>query len=187
MTRFLLARHGQTDWNQQGRYQGHADPPLNRTGKAQAVDLASQVASSSIEAVYSSDLRRAVETARIIASRLHVESRVDRRLREIGLGEWEGMLIGDIMEKYPQEWRMREIDPLNARSPGGETLGELADRVVSFAGETSRLRPNATLLVISHGLAIAALYCLAKAIPVGEAYQNIPDNAKIIEILWNPD
>jgi broad specificity phosphatase PhoE len=186
MTCLLMARHGQTDWNLQGRYQGQADPPLNKNGLAQAKALATQFATNSIDAVYSSDLKRALDTARIIAARLKLDARVDRRLREIGLGEWEGMYFDDILEKYPEEWRMREIDPLNARAPGGETLAELAERVWSFADETSRLYPKATLLVISHGLAIAALLCRARTIPIQEAYLNIPENAEIIDILWPP-
>ncbi len=184
MTRLLLARHGQTDWNLQGRYQGHEDPPLNSIGRAQAEELASQVIDRSVAAVYSSDLNRALVTARIIADRLGVETRIDRRLREIGLGDWEGMYIDDIVEQYPLEWDMRKKDPLNARPPGGETLAELAERMVSFADEVSSLFPDKSLVVISHGLAIASLYCRANSIPTGEAYQNIPDNARILEIDW---
>jgi broad specificity phosphatase PhoE len=153
---------------------------------AQAEILASQVVDRSVETVYCSDLIRALETARVIAARLGVETRVDRRLREIGLGDWEGMYIDDIIEKYPREWALRKSDPLNARPPGGETLAELADRVESFADELSKLHPSATLVVISHGLAIAALYCRANAIPIGEAYQNIPDNAVVLETCWPP-
>jgi broad specificity phosphatase PhoE len=184
MTRLLFARHGQTDWNLQGRYQGHEDTHINDIGRAQAVELALQVIDRSVAAVYSSDLIRALETASIIASRLGVETRVDRRLREIGLGIWEGMYIDDIVEQYPLDWARRKDDPLNARPPGGESLAELAERMVSFADEASNLYPDATLVVVSHGLAIASLYCRANSIPTGEAYQNIPDNGRILEIDW---
>lgn len=186
MTRLLLARHGQTDWNQQGRYQGHEDPPLNNIGREQAATLASLVSDRAIAAVYSSDLIRARDTARIIAARLGVEAREDRRLREIGLGDWEGMYIDDIVKQYPEEWSMRSTDPLNARPPGGETLAELADRVRSFADEVSWRYPCAMLMIVSHGLAIATLYCQANGIPVGEAYGNIPENAVVLEINWPP-
>jgi broad specificity phosphatase PhoE len=184
MTRLLLARHGLTDWNQQGRYQGHADPPLNHIGRAQAEILASQVLDHSVEVVYSSDLIRALETAQFIASRLGVETRTDQRLREIHLGEWEGMYIDDIIVKYPKEWDMRKTDPMNARPPGGETLAELDERMRSFADEVSLLYPSSALVVVSHGLAIATLYCRVNSIPIDDAYQNIPDNARILEIIW---
>jgi len=186
MTKFLLVRHGQTDWNQLGRYQGHVDTPLNDTGRSQARILASQVPKDSIAAIYSSDLIRALETAKIIASKLNARVFIDHRLREIRLGEWEGMYIDDIVNKYPQDWSWRQIDPVNARSPRGESLGELADRLNEFMDEVVELNPGDQVMLVSHGLASATLLCLANGIPLGEAYQNIPDNGKIIEIYWPP-
>ena len=79
MTTFLIARHGETEWNREERYQGHADPPLNETGRAQAEQLAEQPAGDSIDAVYSSDLRRASETAEIVGARSASPSSESRR------------------------------------------------------------------------------------------------------------
>jgi broad specificity phosphatase PhoE len=116
MTRLLLVRHGETDWNTTGRFQGQADPPLNANGRAQAASLAAQLAQTRIGAIYSSDLQRARDTAEIVARKLGMTVRVDRRLREINQGEWDGMLTTDIIARYPVEWAAREWIPENAKA-----------------------------------------------------------------------
>src|SRR5438876_6692501 len=91
VTTLILARHGETDWNRDGRFQGHADPPLNDRGREQARSLADALADQPIEAIYSSDLRRAHETAQIVAQRQGLEVLVDPDLRERDVGEWSGL------------------------------------------------------------------------------------------------
>src|SRR5581483_12433051 len=88
MTTLLLVRHGETDWNSERRWQGHADEPLNETGRAQAREVADELADRSIDAVYSSDLSRARETAEIIAARLGLSVTTDARLGEVDVGDW---------------------------------------------------------------------------------------------------
>jgi alpha-ribazole phosphatase len=87
-TRILLARHGETEWNRIGRWQGHADPPLNEAGRLQAVELAERLARDGITVIYASDLRRASETAQVIGERLGLEVHEDPALREIDVGSW---------------------------------------------------------------------------------------------------
>ena len=91
----FLARHGETDWNREGRFQGHADPPLNGTGRAQAAQLAAGLADVELSAVYSSPLRRALETARVVAAAHELEAVALDALREVDVGSWQGLTRAD--------------------------------------------------------------------------------------------
>ena len=104
MTTLLLARHGETDWNREQRFQGHADPPLNQTGRAQAVDLAVALAGEPLAAVYSSPLRRALETAEIVAAAHGQEPVTVDALLEVDVGSWQGLTRAEIEERYPDQF-----------------------------------------------------------------------------------
>ena len=101
VTTILLARHGETDWNREGRWQGWADAPLNDTGRAQARELAEQLRSTPFDAVYSSDLSRAHETAEIVAAPHGVPVISDAGLREIDVGSWSGLTRAELQERFP--------------------------------------------------------------------------------------
>lgn len=185
MTRFCLVRHGQTDWNLEGRYQGQSDVPLNATGLAQARSLAHDLKDDHFDAVYSSDLTRALQTANAIAA-LHDHLVVipDTRLREINQGQWEGVQVEEIRNRYAHLWQIRKADPASMRPPGGETVGEVLQRVTQALSEIADRYPTGNVLVISHGLAIATILCTVKGVPVGQAYEHIPDNSKPVWITW---
>jgi broad specificity phosphatase PhoE len=185
MTRFCLIRHGQTDWNLEGRYQGQSDVPLNQAGRAQADILARQLQGQSFAAIYSSNLKRAQETAEIIAASVHLPVTVEPRLTEINQGEWEGQLVDIIEARYAELWQQRSVDPACVRPPGGETVGEVAQRVYAALDDIARIYPNATLLIVSHGLALATVLCKVNGIPVGRAYSVIPDNTELIWVNWD--
>lgn len=184
MTQFCLIRHGQTDWNLEGRYQGQSDVPLNETGRAQARALAAKLAGQPFSAIYASDLSRARETAEIVAAALNLPVRLEARLREIHQGQWEGQLVDDIKARYADIWQQRAIDPAGIRSPQGETVGEVAARVSAALEEISRAHPLGSVLVVSHGLSLATVLCKARGIPVGQAYTVIPDNAEPLWVEW---
>ena len=153
-TRILLARHGETEWNRLGRWQGHADPPLNETGRSQAAALAERLEGDGIAAVYSSDLRRASETARIVAGRLGLEVTEDRALREIDVGSWSGLTRDEVRERYPDgfaRWLAGEI------GHDGETREQLAARVIPTVERIAHAHPGATVLVVTHGGVIRTL------------------------------
>ena len=102
MTTLLVARHGETDWNREGRWQGWADPPLNDTGRAQARRLAEELRETAFDAVYASDLRRAFETAEILAAPHAVPVVADAGLREIDIGSWSGLTRAEIDARFPE-------------------------------------------------------------------------------------
>jgi broad specificity phosphatase PhoE len=185
MTQFCLVRHGQTDWNLEGRYQGQSDILLNEKGLRQARALAKQLKSYHFSAIYTSDLRRAWETAKTIAETLGLQFRTDRRLREINQGEWEGQFVDIIRNQYIELWKQRTTDPAGIRPPGGETVQEVAERVYEALDEISRDHPDGPVLIISHGLAIATVVCRMRGIPIGQAYSVIPENAEPVWVEWS--
>jgi broad specificity phosphatase PhoE len=186
MTEIWLVRHGQTDWNIEGRWQGHADIPLNSTGVEQARSLASTLAENghNFEAIFSSDLLRAYTTAQEIGRSLDLPVHKDRRLREISTGAWEGLLVSQVSELSTEANRQRLEDPLYSRAPGGESLMEVAARLSSAADDIAYAHPLGPVLVVTHGLALAALLCLANQWPLQEAYDRIPNNAAAQVIHW---
>lgn len=179
-----LIRHGQTDWNLQGRYQGQADPPLNETGWRQAREVPAALGGTQFAALYSSDLRRARDTADVLAQALSLPVQVDARLREVRLGVWEGMLFTDIQARYPDAWQARETDALHARPPGGENLLEVAERTWAAADDMARAHPGGEVLVVAHGLVLATLRVRAHSLPLAEAYAHVPDNGQPERVTW---
>lgn len=130
MTQLILIRHGETDWNVEGRWQGQADVPLNERGRAQAVQLAQELKDDGIDAIYSSDLIRALETAEKLSEATKLSVQIDRRLREIHQGEWQGMLVSEIQTRYADRFARRRDDPLHIAPPGGETVAQVKTRVI---------------------------------------------------------
>ena len=154
MTTILLARHGETEWNRLGRWQGHADPPLNEQGRRQAAELAERLAGDGIAAIYSSDLARASQTARVVADRLGLDVAEDAGLREIDVGSWSGLTRAEVEQRFPEgyaRWLGGEI------GHDGETREQLTRRVVGTVERIAAAHPEGTVLVVTHGGAIRAL------------------------------
>ncbi len=156
-TRLLLVRHGQTDWNVQGRYQGQADPPLNARGWVQALRLAYDLprAHPRVDALYSSPLLRARQTALPLAARLGLRPRFLPALMEIHLGVWQGLLVRDIRARYPRLFVRWEDDPWGTEIPGGELLAEVQARVYAALDRIRAWHPHQTVAVVSHHLPLA--------------------------------
>ena len=119
--RVMFIRPGETEWNKDGRWQGHVAVPLNAHGLAQAERLARFIRPIGLTAIYSSDLRRARDTAEIIAKYTELKPIYDQRLRERGMGEWQGMTLEEIVSWYPELYKKVQTDPQNFQVPGGES------------------------------------------------------------------
>jgi broad specificity phosphatase PhoE len=184
MTELWLIRHGQTDWNVEGRWQGQSDVLLNSAGLAQARLLAGELVGKHFDAIYSSDLQRARQTADILSARLNLSVQIDPRLREIHQGEWEGKLISEVKQRYVQAFSLRVKDPISARAPGGESTLEVANRLRQAADDIAHIYPAGRVVVVSHGLALATLICQANKISLAEVYSHIPENAHPTVITW---
>jgi alpha-ribazole phosphatase len=176
MTRLILVRHGETDWNVEGRWQGQADVPLNARGRQQAAQLAQSLADLGITAIVSSDLSRAAETARALARVTGLSIHFDPRLREIHQGEWEGQLISQIQARYSEALRQRNENPAAIAAPGGETAAQVLERVLAAVDEICQEYPNETVAVVSHGYALALLIAHYRRVPLEQAWDLIPSN-----------
>ena len=178
MTTLILIRHGETDWNIEGRYTGQSDVPLNACGLEQADSLAKQLQGKKIDAIYSSDLRRAHQTAKALAESRGTRLLIDPRLREIHQGEWEGMLFKDIRASYSQAWEQRERDPLLVAPPGGETVGQVRTRVLEALRDILHQHPDSHLAIVSHGLVLALIKVHIAGLPIETVWDHIPQNAE---------
>ena len=173
MTTIILARHGETDWNRERRVQGQADPPLNEAGREQAAELARtlEAEAEAPSAIYSSDLRRARETAAIVAEALRLPVRTDPRLREIDVGEWSGLAVDDIEARFPAgfaRWRNRE-------GPGwdtGESYDDLGRRVVAALTAIAAEHQGERVLVVTHGGAIRSIDARVRGVSEIEARRH---------------
>jgi probable phosphoglycerate mutase len=155
----LLARHGETDWNSERRWQGHADRPLNDVGREQARELAETLADRAIDVVYSSDLARAHETALIVGDRLGLPVEVDAGLREVDVGDWSGRVHAEIEGFDPAGYRRWQEGGKGWN--GGESYEEMGERVVATVLRLAARHPGETILIVTHGGSIRA--CRATA------------------------
>ena len=149
-TTLLLARHGETEWNQRGRWQGQRDLPLNRAGRDRALALSAGLRTEPLAAVYSSALQRAVETAQTIAKEHKLNVCRDERFNEINLGAWEGMTRKEIAAAYPQILQAWEAGPRNVRPPNGESIAAIEERVLAALQEIAGAFPGETVCLIGH-------------------------------------
>lgn len=176
MIELWCVRHGQTDWNVEGRWQGQSDVPLNAVGLAQAETLAARLSGQRFAALYSSDLSRARQTAEHIAAQVNLPVRLDPRLREISHGEWEGLLVSEINRRRAEQPAMR--------APGGEAVQAVAERLTLALDDIAAAWPGERVLVVSHGFCLAVMICLVNGIPLKEAGEHIPANATPVVLSW---
>lgn len=149
MTRLILIRHGETDDNLQKRYSGARNPSLNQKGLWQAGRLAERLKDVRVDKVYSSDLKRAYETARIVFPQHAIEKTKD--FREMNLGIFEGLQYKDIMEKYPDLYKGWIESPYDIKIPDGEDLKEVSQRVEKELSSILVLHDDKTVAVVAHG------------------------------------
>ncbi|MFT7585772.1 MAG: broad specificity phosphatase PhoE [Cellvibrionaceae bacterium] len=160
-TTIILIRHGQTDWNLQGRWQGDTDIPLNATGKAQARALAARLVSWPIENIYSSDLQRAAETSMTLADSLSLKPIFDAGWRERNLGELEGLTRKEIAEKFPHLTLPRQF----VETREGETYTIFRKRVVNAFDRIMEKHEGQTTAVVSHSASLRVLISYILEIP----------------------
>ena len=163
MARVLLIRHGETEWNRAGRWQGHADVPLTENGRAQALALAAKLRElgDPFDAVYTSDLARARETAEAVAAALGVAAIEDPAWREMDVGRWSGSSRDEIRALYADEWSRIAAGEDLPRG-GGETLAAFGERVGAALTRIAETHDGRLVAVVTHGgtIRVALLHAL---------------------------
>jgi len=160
MSKILLVRHGETELNSAERYWGHSDVKLSPLGLKQAERLGDRLAAERIDAVYSSDLQRALVTAKTIASRHRLDVTTCAELREINFGELEGLNFEEISQLFPEfttKWKVERSTDIEF--PGGESFNELHNRVGIFAGRLEKHKAEETVLIVAHAGVLRSLIC----------------------------
>jgi broad specificity phosphatase PhoE len=170
VTTLLLARHGETDWNRARRWQGHADRPLTDRGRAQAAALGDRLADIALDAVYSSDLRRARETAEAVALPHGLDVIELPELREVDVGSWEGLTRDEAEAKFPDGFRRWLAGGTGWED--GETYAEMSRRVLADVERIATDHEGGRILIVSHGGPIRAIHGAALGMDV-EAYRRI--------------
>jgi alpha-ribazole phosphatase len=189
--RLLIVRHGQTDWNSNGRFQGQIDVPLNPAGVKQAQAVARRLSSERPAAIYASDLQRAWRTAEAIHQALPADKRcpliAEPRLQELCFGEWEGLTYQQIRAAQGQLLQRWENDLEHNAPPGGETLLALADRVQAALRHITQAYPDACILLVAHGGPLRMLIASALGLPPQRFWQLHLSNASLSELNLYPE
>ncbi len=187
MIRLIMVRHGQTTWNAESRYQGQSDPPLDATGEAQAAALARYLTAEQVDAMYSSDLLRARQTAAAIAQVVGLQPATDPRLRELAFGSWEGLTYREIQQRWPEQYLAWQNDPVTRVPPGGETLAQTLQRVGAFVADLRSQRSGQTVMAVAHGGSLRAIVCFALNLPSHAFWRLTLASGSISELQLYPD
>jgi len=172
VTTLLFVRHGETDWNRDGRWQGHSDTQLNDAGREQARLVADEL--GGVDVIYSSDLARARETADIIAAQLGgLEVNVDQRLRERSFGAWEGRTAPEIEADFAEQ-HARWLAGKGAGADDAEPFDAFGARVRGFLEDLLARHPEETVLIVAHGGSIRVIHALASGLDYVRDHRSIP-------------
>jgi alpha-ribazole phosphatase/probable phosphoglycerate mutase len=169
-TTILLARHGESDWNRAGRWQGFSDRPLTELGQEQARELATRLRDFALDGIYSSDLQRARATAQAVADANGLEVVTVPELREVNVGSWEGLTREEARARYPDDFRVWENGGVGWHD--GETYAEMSRRVLAALHAIAARHDGARVLVVAHGGPIRAIHAAALGVDI-ETYRRL--------------
>lgn len=191
MTRILLIRHGETAWNAVRRLQGHIDIPLSPTGERQAEALARTLAREPLDAIISSDLGRALQTAQAVAAyHPHLPLHTDPGLRERGYGAFEGLLYTEIAERYPvefAEWQARDVDAvMPAGERAAESFRQFYQRCQDGIARWAERYPRQSILIVAHGGVLECAYRAARGLSIDGPRDFQVKNASINRFSFGP-
>lgn len=168
-TRLILIRHGETDWSCQKRYCGLGDIPLNKKGRKQAEEVSRKLKKEKINKVYSSDMKRTVQFARIVFKEMHIEKLPE--LREINFGIFEGLSYKDVLNRYPAVYKKWIENPLEFTIPEGEGLNDMAERTRRALAKILSHNRNKTAVTFTHAGPIKVMLCDILKRDISEAWQ----------------
>ena len=187
MTEIIIIRHGETEWNKTGRFQGHSDVPLSAEGRAQAAALGQNLALDHVDAIYASDLTRAMETAAPLAKRFGFEVISDPLLRELNFGAWEGRSFSDVNAENPNAMKQFYNDPEYADIPDSEPFPDFQKRVAGRVREIAELHRGKRIVIVSHGASIRILLADILAMPIRSIWHISQLNTAVNKIRFVDD
>jgi len=173
MATFYFLRHGETAWNAEGRLCGRTDVPLSDVGRRQAQLLARRLKPILVDALYSSPLGRALETARLIGAVIGREPVVDRRLAELNYGAWEGTTFEEIKRTFPAIYRAWDADPGSLAPPEGESGVQLVERVMPFMTDVAQRHQSGNVVVVCHKTVCRLLACHIMGVPLADYRRRV--------------
>lgn len=178
-SRLIFVRHGLTIWNHEFRYQGHTDIELSEEGITQARALQKRLSTEKPSAIYSSDLRRAWQTAQIIAQSFCLPVNILPELREINFGIWEGLTYPDLEKNYPELLKTWLETPDQLIIPGGETFAIVQERALKVVKDIAQQYPDNTVIIVTHGGTIAAILCGLQGEPLRNLWKYRHGNTAV--------
>ena len=187
MGRWFIVRHGATEWNVQGRIQGHTDISLSDLGDQQAELVAKRLAGVTIDVAYCSDLRRSTETAQKILGQRHVPLHTTPKLREYDKGVFEGLTAEQSKERYPEIYAASLIKDLDFAPPGGESTRQISARIAGFIAYLREQHPDDNLLIVGHGGALRSAFVALMELPLEANWRFILDNCGLSVVDVYPD
>ena len=177
MTKLILVRHGETDWNRADRIQGWLDIPLNEEGIKQAERLAKELSKMKMAAIYSSPLKRALQTARAIAGEQQLKVDKVLALKEINQGKWQGLLVSEAKRKYKRLYSQWLRAPLEVSPPEGEGLEEVSRRAEKACRRIVINHPQETVCLVTHKVTAALIKCHYLNLDRNHLWELLPGNA----------
>jgi probable phosphoglycerate mutase len=181
-----LLRHGEIEQGEEKRFVGQIDLPLNETGFHQARVWQQKLTDKAFKKIYSSDLSRALQTAHIIAGEDRGKVQSLPALREINLGEWDGLPVADVHAHYPDEWQRRENDLVTFRHPGGESFRDLAVRIGAVFNQIVQ-GIEGDILIVGHAGVNRVILCQALGMDLANIFRLGQDYGSLNLLDWNKD
>lgn len=187
MTEIIIIRHGETEWNKTGRFQGHSDVPLSAEGRTQAAALGKNLVVDHVDAIYASDLTRAMETAAPLATRFGLPVIPDPQLRELNFGAWEGRNFNDVNAENPNAMKNFYTDPEQADIPESEPFPEFQRRVAGRVREIVAHERGKRVVIVSHGASIRILLADLLSMPIRSIWHLSQLNTAVNKIRFEDD
>lgn len=187
MGRLLIVRHGETEWNAEGRIQGHTDIGLCDKGRQQARAVGHRLADTPIDVAYSSDLQRASETVRIILGERDIPLHSTPQLREYHKGVFEGLTSAEMNTRYPQLYAASLVRDLDFAPTGGESMRQASARMAAFVADVKERHPDGTVLIVGHGGSLRAIFVTLLALPLEATWRLVMHNCGLSIIDTYPD
>jgi probable phosphoglycerate mutase len=186
MTLLYLLRHGEIEWPEADGFIGQTDAPLSVRGRRQAHGWKHELGQTAVTGIWSSDLRRATETAAIVFAGRNLAIRSCKDLREIHLGEWDGLPRRRVRERHPDLWHARGKDLAGFRPPGGESFSDLQERAVRRMQQIAATAAGAVCL-ITHAGVIRVLICHCLQMPLSNLFRIRLDYGSLSMVAYEPD